>query len=150
MKKNFIRILAISALVSAGGCTKLEEKLNGSIPEQNSGSANVASLLQASYDNLRSPFQDQARLWAAQEHTSDEAAGPTRGGDWDDNGIWRVLHRHTWDADHAFLRDTYSDLGKVIFGTTDLLRFSPTASQAAQARFLRVEVRWNCLKLEKG
>jgi starch-binding outer membrane protein, SusD/RagB family len=137
MKKNFIRILAISALVSVGGCTKLEEKLNGSIPEQASGSANVASLLQASYDNLRGPFQDQARLWCAQEHTSDEAAGPTRGGDWDDNGIWRVLHRHTWDADHAFLRDTYSDLGKIIFGTTDLLRFSPTASQAAQARYLR-------------
>jgi starch-binding outer membrane protein, SusD/RagB family len=137
MKKNFIRILAVTALVSAGGCTKLEEKLNGSIPEQASGSANVASLLQASYDNLRGPFQDQARLWAAQEHTSDEAAGPTRGGDWDDNGIWRVLHRHTWDADHAFLRDTYSDLGKIIFGTTDLLRFSPTASQGAQARYLR-------------
>jgi starch-binding outer membrane protein, SusD/RagB family len=137
MKKNIIKILAVSGLVAAAGCSKLEEKLNGSIPEQASGTVNVASLLKATYDATRGPFQDQARLWAAQEHTSDEACGPTRGGDWDDNGIWRTLSRHTWDADHTFLRDTYSDLGRVIFLATDLLRFSPTPVQAAEARFLR-------------
>jgi starch-binding outer membrane protein, SusD/RagB family len=137
MKKNIIKILAVSGLVAASGCSKLEEKLNGSIPETASGTVNVGSLLKATYDATRNPFQDQARLWAAQEHTSDEACGPTRGGDWDDNGIWRVLHRHTWDADHAFLRDTYSDLGRINFLVTDLLRFNPTPVQAAEARFLR-------------
>lgn len=136
MKKNFVKLLALSGLVAASSCTKLEEKLNDNVP-LTGGTVNVNALLKATYDATRGPFQDQARLWCTQEHTSDEACGPTRGGDWDDNGIWRTLSRHTWDADHAFLRDTYGDLGRVIFNATDLLRFSPTPVQAAEARFLR-------------
>ena len=86
---------------------------------------------------MRGPYQDQSEWWAAEEHTSDEAIGPTRGGDWDDNGVWRVLHLHRWDGDHSFLRNTFNDFGGIIFSATDLLNFSPSAAQAAQARFLR-------------
>jgi starch-binding outer membrane protein, SusD/RagB family len=96
-----------------------------------------ATVLAATYDAMRGPYQDQARLWCSQEHTSDECLGPTRAGDWDDNGIWRVLHSHQWDANHSFLGETYRDLGKVVFSATDILRFSPTPSQAAEARMLR-------------
>lgn len=128
-------VVGIALLVAS--CTKLDAELNGSLSDIGSSGGSVAPLLKATYDAFRSPYQDQARLWCLQEHTSDEACGPTRGGDWDDNGIWRVLHNHKWDADHAFIRDTYSDLGKIIFNSTDILRFSPTAQQAAEARFLR-------------
>jgi starch-binding outer membrane protein, SusD/RagB family len=94
-------------------------------------------LLQAAYDDLQLPFQDQSRFWAAQQHTSDETIGPTRGPDWDDNGIWRVLHNHTWDAEHDFLTFTFNDLSRIVFSTTNVLQFNPTPSQAAQARMLR-------------
>jgi starch-binding outer membrane protein, SusD/RagB family len=139
------KILFVS-LVSIGmfGCTKLDEKLNGQLSDEEArrlfgsgGGGNVGALLQATYDGMRTPYQDQSRIWAAQEHTTDEVIGPTRAGDWDDNGIWRVLHSHQWDANHAFLADTYRELGKVTFSATDLLRFSPTPQQAAEARFLR-------------
>ncbi|AXY76975.1 RagB/SusD family nutrient uptake outer membrane protein [Paraflavitalea soli] len=120
-------------------CTKLEEKLNGEVsPDQVAGGgSSTASLLKGVYDAMRSPYQDQSRFWAAQEHTSDECIGPTRGGDWDDNGVWRILHVHKWDGDHLFLRQTFEDLGGVIYAGTDMLRFNPTAQQAAEARFLR-------------
>ncbi|WP_425476343.1 RagB/SusD family nutrient uptake outer membrane protein [Paraflavitalea speifideaquila] len=121
------------------GCTKLEEKLNGEVPGSavGGGSANTAALVRGLYDAMRSPYQDQSRFWAAQEHTTDECIGPTRGGDWDDNGVWRTLHVHKWDGDHLFLRQTFEDLGGVIYAATDLLRYSPTAQQKAEARFLR-------------
>jgi hypothetical protein len=147
MKKIIFAILGISTIF---GCSKLDETLNGSVPESqvgttSGGGANAAALLQSTYDAMLGPFQDQARLWALQEHSSDECIGPTRAGDWDDNGVWRVLHRHQWDATHAFAGDTYTDLGKVVFSATDLLRFNPSAGQAAEARFLRAYANYSLL-----
>jgi starch-binding outer membrane protein, SusD/RagB family len=141
----YMKKILIVSLVSIGmfGCTKLEEKFNGQLSDAeaqrlfSSGGGNVGSLLQATYDAMRTPYQDQSRIWASQEHTTDEAIGPTRAGDWDDNGVWRVLHSHQWDANHSFLADSYRELGKVQFAATDLLRFGPTPSQGAQAKLLR-------------
>jgi starch-binding outer membrane protein, SusD/RagB family len=138
MKSNLIKATIIAGLaITAASCSKLDSKLNGSVENISSTSSGVAPLLKATYDAFRQPYQDQSEFWAAQEHTSDEACGPTRGGDWDDNGIWRVLHSHKWDADHAFLRNTYNSLGKIIFNASDILKFSPTPQQEAEARFLR-------------
>ena len=77
---------------------------------------------------MNTPLQDQSRVWAAQEHTTDEALGPTRGPDWDDNGVWRVLHAHTWNADHAFLRDTYRELLQVQFAASSVLTKSDSCT----------------------
>jgi len=136
-KKLIYLILPAVLLLS---CTKLEEKFNGDLTGSQvggSGGGNVDALLVGVYNSMRGPYQDQSELWAAEEHTSDETLGPTRGGDWDDNGVWRVLHLHKWDGNHAFLRNTFNDLGGIIFASTDLLRFSPSAGQAAEARLLR-------------
>jgi hypothetical protein len=37
------------------------------------------------------------------EMSTDAMVGPTRGGDWDDAGVWRQLHTHTWAPDHLKL-----------------------------------------------
>ena len=112
--KLFYFIASAALLFS---CTKLEENFQGDLTSDQVGSGgagNATALLKGVYDAMRTPYQDQSRVWAAQEHTSDDAIGPTRGGDWDDNGVWRVLHVHKWDGDHLFLRQTFEDLGGVI------------------------------------
>jgi starch-binding outer membrane protein, SusD/RagB family len=138
---KFLRLLLmVLPMLIIFSCTKLEEKFNGDLTADQIGSGgntNTAALLKGVYDAMRTPYQDQSRVWAAQEHTSDETIGPTRGGDWDDNGVWRVLHVHRWDGDHLFLRQTFEDLGGIIYASTDLLRYSPSAQQQAEARFLR-------------
>ena len=133
------KLIILSALVVAAGCTKLEEKLGSQTTAGSGGGGGVtaANILAGTYDAMRGPYQDQSRVWAAQQHTTDETIGPTRAGDWDDNGVWRVLHSHQWDPNHGFLADTYRDLGRVVFSGTDLLRFSPTPQQAAEGRLLR-------------
>lgn len=122
-------------------CSKLDEKLGNQTSDAGgsggSGGISAANILAGAYEGMRGPYQDQSRVWASQQHTTDETIGPTRAGDWDDNGVWRVLHSHQWDANHGFLADTYRDLGRVVFSTTDLLRFNPTAQQAAEGRLLR-------------
>ncbi len=131
-------LLAFSMLACTDLTEELQSSLSGDAGDQIlQEGADVDALLLAAYRSLRLPMQDQSRFWAAQEHTSDEVIGPTRGGDWDDNGIWRVLHNHTWDADHAFLGNTYTELLATQFACTDLLTFNPNAQQSAEARFLR-------------
>lgn len=141
-----IKFLTIILLVFAfSACTKLEEKLRGTVETGGSGGAvNVAALLQGAYDNL-GVFDDQARWWMAAEHTTDEAIGPTRGPDWDDNGVWRVMHNHRWDADHGFLTDTYRELNQAQFAATTVLDNNPSAVQKAEARFIRALAMWAVL-----
>ena len=141
------KALSMLLLFSSGffACTDLEETLNEDLTKVDAetylnANTDVGALLKGCYDGLRLPFQDQSRFWAANQHTSDETLGPTRGGDWDDNGIWRVLHTHTWTADHAFLGNTFNELLQVVFSTTNVLNFNATAQQKAEARYLRAFV----------
>lgn len=140
MIRKLIASTLILSLVSLG-CTKLDENLNGQLNENQigggGGSANVAGLLNGIYDNIRGTFQGQEGIYALWEMTTDELIGPTRGGDWDDNGAWRVLHAHKFDPDHIRIREVFANLGGVMYSTTDLLRFNPTPQQKAEARMLR-------------
>jgi hypothetical protein len=138
IKKSFLTIILISLFTVS--CTKLDEKLNGQLTSSQvsgGGTANTAALLSGIYDNIRGTFQDQAGVYALWEMTTDELIGPTRGGDWDDNGAWRVLHAHKFDADHVRVREVFAALGGVMYSATDMLRFNPTPQQAAEARMLR-------------
>lgn len=123
-------VLATAAAVS---CTKLEEVNRDGI---SSVSATSAGLLQGAYNSLGG-LQTQDVVWALMEHSSDEALGPTRGPDWDDNGVWRVIHNHQWDADHNIVRNTFNSLLTAQFSATAVLDQSPTAVEAAQAKFIR-------------
>ncbi|MEX6688395.1 RagB/SusD family nutrient uptake outer membrane protein [Danxiaibacter flavus] len=138
-------ILASTCCISS--CTKLDETLHSTVSTGGIGSNNVDALLKGAYNAMRVPYQQQDGVWALQEHSTDECLGPTRGGDWDDNGIWRVLHAHKWTADHAYVNNTFNNLGGVVFSSTDLLQYSPSASQAAQARFLRAFAMFDILDI---
>ena len=102
LRKLFFALLGLSLITIS--CTKLKEDLNGQLSESQlsggGGGGNAGALLTGVYDNIRGTFQDQAGVYALWEMTTDELIGPTRGGDWDDNGAWRVLHSHKFDADH--------------------------------------------------
>jgi len=139
--KKYLLLIAIA--IGAFSCTDLEEELRDKVDGQVAGEViDVSALLTGSYNGLRLPYMDQSRFWAAQEHTGDAALGPTRGPDWDDNGIWRSLHNHSWSPTHTFLSSTFSELLQVVFSTTNILtpEFGATAEQAAEARFLRAFV----------
>ncbi|HYH15665.1 MAG TPA: RagB/SusD family nutrient uptake outer membrane protein, partial [Flavisolibacter sp.] len=101
------------------------------------GNTDVSTLLRSAYLDLRTAYVGQNTMWGLQQHTSDETIGPTRGGDWDDGGVWRVLHSHQWDANHPYFVNNFRNVLRTSFTTTDVLRFNPTPQQAAEARFYR-------------
>jgi hypothetical protein len=138
LKKFAAPILAVAVLA---GCTKLNEDLGSTLTNSQVsnalGSAGTGLLLSAAYADLGGPLTGQSNVFSLEENTTDESLVPTRGGDWDDNGVWRVIHNHTWNADHQQVTDVFNQLNKINFDATNVLGFGPTASQAAEARFIR-------------
>ncbi|MCL7988059.1 RagB/SusD family nutrient uptake outer membrane protein [Sphingobacterium sp. lm-10] len=144
MKKNLYTILLVGC-IALTGCTKLDETLNGQISDSDPGAVNATSLLQGAYISMRSPYQGNGGWWALQQTTTDETITPTRGGDWDDNGAWRALFLHQWQADHVRIHDVFRNLNAVSYAATDLLRYNPTSTQAAEARFIRAFAQFSIL-----
>ena len=136
MKSNKI-LIVLSAVLCLGACTKLETSLHDSIVGSNSsGGGNVSALLTNTYNDL-SFMHGQDQLFSLEETVTDEALIPTRGGDWDDNGVWRVLHAHTWDVTHTQSLSVFLNLGKLESDATTVLANGPSAEVAAEALFLR-------------
>jgi len=140
MNSKFIKLSSI-LLLAAASCTKLDEGLNSTFSNaqtaQALGASGVGLLLNTAYTDLGVPFTNQDQLFSLEGNTADESLVPTRGGDWDDNGVWRVLHAHTWNADHGQVLSVFNNLNKLNFDATNVLAFSPSKPQAAEARFLR-------------
>jgi len=97
---------------------------------------NPTELLTSAYKDL-STFNGQDNIYALGEHVTGEMIPPTRGVDWGDNGVWRTLDQHTWDATHSWNQNAWNALHSRVFKCNEILAASPSASQAAQAKFLR-------------
>src|SRR5580692_3988607 len=136
MKLNKIFIICIGS-ISLTACTKLNETLQSSVNNVSTSAASVQSLLNTAYNDIGTLLVNQDQMFSLMENTSDESLVPTRGGDWNDNGVWRVLHAHTWDVTHAQSSTVFLNLGKLESDATTVLAFSPSAEQAAEATFLR-------------
>ena len=132
-------ILISSALtVLFSGCTKLEQKLqDGLTTNPSGGGVAVSTLLTSAYNSMNGLLHSQDRIFSLCETTTDEALIPTRGGDWDDNGVWRVLHAHKWTQLHDQMKQVFNGLGAIESGALTTLAFNPTPEQAAEAYFIR-------------
>lgn len=136
MKKRALLFLTAASIFSYS-CEKIDEKFSDSLANNAAGTVTAADILNNIYNNDMRALQNQDGLWALEEHTTDECVGPTRAGDWDDNGIWRVLHAHTWDANHNFVRGAFNNLGRIVYNATEALSKSPSPAEEAEAKFLR-------------
>jgi hypothetical protein len=129
-----ISFLSLTLLFSS--CTDLKEEIKDGVVPVEGGSVDVQALLDDAYLALQQ-FQTQDNIWALQQMSSDETIGPTRGTDWDDNGVWRSIHDHTWDAENNYIRTSWNSMGRGLYLANNILAFSPSTEQEAQARFLR-------------
>jgi hypothetical protein len=138
---KYFKISLLLVLTGVVGCTKLDETYKSTVPGDQAATAlgpnGVALLLQSAYNDLPGAFAGQDQVFSLEENSTDESLVPTRGGDWDDNGVWRVIHNHTWNADHSQVLSVYNNLNKLNFDATNVLAFKPSKEQAAEARFLR-------------
>jgi hypothetical protein len=103
MKKSlFIIFVVVMAVVSA--CTKLNTKVESQyVPVIPVTQSDYTSYLNAVYSQLAnntSGTRYAVEYFRLQELSTDEAIIPARNGNYDDGGQYRLLHLHTWNADH--------------------------------------------------
>jgi starch-binding outer membrane protein, SusD/RagB family len=149
MMNKKILIGALGLTIAFSACTDLSTNEKDSVVINTSGGAfsgNPGELLASAYSDLGA-LTNQANVYALYEQPSDEMIPPTRGVDWGDNGVWRTLHQHTWDPTHQQVLDSWNELNSRAFKCNQVLASSPSAAQAAQAKFLRAFYMWHVMDL---
>ena len=135
---KYLKVSSLLVLSGIVGCTKLTEGYKTTIPQtQAAQSLSAGQLLSKTYNDVPGPFVGISNVYSLEENSTDESLVPTRGGDWDDNGVWRVVHNHQWNADHQQVLDVFNQLNSLNFDATNVLQFAPSTEQKAEAIFLR-------------
>ncbi|MAU26958.1 MAG: RagB/SusD family nutrient uptake outer membrane protein [Muricauda sp.] len=156
MKRNSFKIYLLTFLSVLGlaSCTDLEiEETDSIIPETTSegftGVSDPASQVDGLYRDVYGQFGDQANLFALMEVSTDEQLVPTRGTDWGDNGIWRVLHSHTWSPTHQYILTVWNQFNQNVFRATEVIdpRSNAAPDVLANAKFIRALSMWVVLDL---
>lgn len=83
-------------------CTNLDEKLYSDVTPANffKTDQEFISALGAAYTQFGGYASGD--VYNTQEVCTDEMAVPTRGQDWDDGGMWRRLHLHSWTNEDGY------------------------------------------------
>lgn len=147
MKRNHFKIyfLTIASVIGLTACTNLEiEETDSIISEGFQGLADPTSTVDELYNRVGGQYGDQANFFALQEVTTDAALVPTRGTDWGDNGLWRVLHNHSWNGEHAFIGTVWNQFNANQLIASQVLdsRSNPTAANIGDASFMRAYSMW--------
>lgn len=146
---NIIKGFVYLGIVSLGvSCTNLDEEILDGVAITTTGgtTVNTSATLVSAYEGLRD-FNGQGGVYAMDEMSTDAMVGPTRGGDWDDNGAWRQIHTHTWAPDHPEVRNAWNSLLSNAYKCNLIIENGGTASQVTQARFLRAWYYYNVVDL---
>ncbi len=142
LKSSFLILISMLLVIS---CTDLEiEESDSAIADSETeftGIEDPTPFVDNLYSgDLKGIVENQQDLYALNEVTTDELLVPTRGTDWGDNGIWRQLHEHTWDAQHAYVLNNWNNLNQLVFRASQIIDERTTAASAeekALARFVR-------------
>lgn len=131
-------------MLIGSACTELDEEVYEKVPADKypENEAQVANLATEVYSRLRPLADDEGWWFLAQELSSDELAGPTRGSDWYDGGKWLEMHQHDWSNDHEGVNRMWDVFWSGITTanqTLDMMRKLPQNEQI-EAKMKEVEV----------
>jgi len=133
---SFQKLLFALPVVVLIGCTDLEEiPLDGVVPQAGASGA-TADLITLKKD-IAYFYNEWARRLGITEMPADGMAGPTRGGDWDDNAALRQIHGHQWAPDHPWIRDSYNGFMTGIYNADLVLNNSGQANIHPHAKFVK-------------
>lgn len=124
MKRNILYTFIVAAAMSLTGCSSfLEENPTDQMPEEEAYKnpqmiylntvANLYTKIGADGGGNGLAGTDRG-LYDLNTFTADEAILPTRGGDWDDGGLWRDLFQHNWGVNNGLIISTWDYLYGVI------------------------------------
>jgi hypothetical protein len=110
MKTYSIILTAIAIFLAGSSCSNdLSEKVFSSVTEQsyNYTEKDFLSVVAGVYPPLRG-VSDHWGYFCAQEVTADAIVMPPNASGWDDGGVYRRMHYHTWTSEQDHVRNMWS------------------------------------------
>lgn len=106
--KKLSYIIAAVLFIAVSSCRKLDVPVQSQYTTSNFPvtQADFNALLGTMYSNLSSSWG--ITYWRTQELSTDEAILPARDGNFDDGGVYRQMHYHSWTFDHSYLMTTWA------------------------------------------
>lgn len=120
MKKKILYSITMAAILGLSSCASfLEENPKDQMPENEAYKnpqmiylntvANLYTMIGGDGGGKGLAGTDRG-LYDLNTFTADEAILPTRGGDWDDGGLWRNLFTHNWGENNDLIIATWDYL----------------------------------------
>ncbi|UKM66530.1 RagB/SusD family nutrient uptake outer membrane protein [Flavobacteriaceae bacterium GSB9] len=151
---KLLKILSsVAAVAVLASCTNLDEDLYSNLPREEAETfltenADFSALLEKAYRNFDSRFIQHAQsVWLLQEISADAAVVPSRPSGWDNGGVFREIHQHTWTPENGYIQTLWRNLNRGTFDATNILSFAPNVEIEAEARFLRAYFMYTVLDL---
>lgn len=107
--KQYILALALAPTVLAACNNNLDEIVFSDVTEQNYTYNSATAAMGIVYANMRSLF-GHTNYYMVQETTSDELVMPANPSGWDDGGIFKRMHSHTWNSENPQLLNMWNAL----------------------------------------
>lgn len=142
--KKLLYFSTVLFIVFASGCTKLDEEMYDKIPGDlyPENASQIANLSVDAYKRLQPLADDNGWWFLAQEISSDELCGPTRGSDWYDGGKWLDMYKHTWTNENEGVNRMWQVFWEGITSCNQILDMLRTLEQTKdiKAKIGEVEV----------
>ncbi|MET7258969.1 RagB/SusD family nutrient uptake outer membrane protein [Dyadobacter fermentans] len=91
---------ALLLTIAASGCNNdLTEKIYSEVTEDTYNYSNAYQAMSIGYANMRSLIS-HTHWYMAQESTADGIVMPANASGWDDGGIYKRMHLHTWNSEN--------------------------------------------------
>jgi starch-binding outer membrane protein, SusD/RagB family len=119
IKKYIALVLGCVATLSACD-NNLEEEVYSDVTEQTYVFTDANKAIGIVYANMRSMF-GHTTWWMAQETTSDAIVMPANASGWDDGGIYKRMHLHTWNSENVQINNMWNTLYRGVINATRII-----------------------------
>lgn len=116
-------ILTILIIVGFSNCTDLDEKIYSELPED--GYKYTEKDFQPTVGSIYPPLRDllsRTGYYIAQEVSGDAIVMPPNASGWDDGGLFRRIHYHTWSSEQQHVKSMWGSFYKGIILCNKALR----------------------------
>jgi hypothetical protein len=98
----------------------LDEEVYSDVTEQTYGFTDANMAIGLVYANMRSLF-GHTTWWMAQETTSDAIVMPANASGWDDGGIYKRMHLHTWNSENVQINSMWNSLYRGVINANRII-----------------------------
>ncbi|TKG89406.1 RagB/SusD family nutrient uptake outer membrane protein [Puteibacter caeruleilacunae] len=120
--KNLFKTILLLIVASFTGCNDLTEEVYSELTEDgyNYTEAEIYAVIGPAYSTLRGLHHHRG-FSALQMTTSDILVMPANASGWDDAGVYRKLHLHTWDSEAKQISSAWGVLYKGVLHTNRII-----------------------------